>query len=289
MTGYGDAGREEDGVSHSVEIRSLNNRYFKATIRLPELLQFLEPEIERLLRSRLGRGSISYFLRLKQDTEAAACKINTAVVEAYLSALRGLADEGESINIDLATMMTLPGVCQAPELDEVSREKQWAVIERLTHQAIDRLIEMRRTEGVSLHESLLQHCEGIRRELAEVKKLAPAVVDDYRKRLEGRVNVLLAGSNLELHEEALVREVAVFADRCDISEELSRLRSHLDQFAKLCDSNDNAGRRLDFLTQEMLRESNTIGSKANNAEISKSVVEIKSCVDRLREQVQNVE
>ena len=289
MTGCGDASHEEDGVYHVVEIRSLNNRYFKATIRLPEYLQFLEPEVERLLRSRLGRGSINYYLRHQQDSAEAAYKINTAVVEAYLTALKDIAKDGAPMTMDLATMLMLPGVCQPPELDEVSREKQWAVIEKLTHQAIDGLIDMRRAEGESLRRSLLQYCEGIRGHLAEITKRAPAVVQDYRKKLQNRVNMLLADSSLELQEEALVREVAIFADRCDISEELSRLHSHLDQFVRLCDSTDYAGRRLDFLTQEMLRESNTMGSKANDAAISQSVVEIKSYVDRLREQVQNVE
>ena len=118
---------------------------------------------------------------------------------------------------------------------------------------------------------------------------APAVVEDYRRKLQNRVNMLLADTNVELHEDMLLREVAVYADRCDISEELQRLNSHLDQFVELCDGSDSAGRRLDFLTQEMLRESNTIGSKANDATISRNVVEIKNYVDRLREQVQNVE
>jgi len=289
MTGCGDANCQEDGVSHSVEIRSLNNRYFKAVIRLPEHLQFLEPQVERLLRSRLGRGSINYYLRLQQDSAEAAYKINTAVVEAYLAVLKEIVKENSSTTMDLATMLMLPGVCQPPELDEVSREKQWAILERLTSEAIDRLIEMRQAEGKTIREDMLGHCGAIRRHLSEIEKRAPLVVEDYRKKLQSRVNVLLAEANLELQEDALIREVAVFAERCDINEELSRLGSHLDQFVDLCDADDCAGRRLDFLTQEMLRESNTVGSKANDAAISRSVVEIKSLVDRLREQVQNVE
>jgi uncharacterized protein (TIGR00255 family) len=289
MTGCGDASHEHDGISRYVEIRSLNNRFFKAVIRLPEHLQFLEPQVERQLRSRLGRGSINYYLRLQQDTAEAAYRINTAVVEAYIDALKRIVAAGTPVTMDLATMLTLPGVCQPPELDEVSREKEWAIIERLNNEAVERLLEMRRAEGQAMHDDLLANCGAIRTHLEAIEQRTPMVVEDYRRKLQNRVGLLLADTSIELHEDMLVREVAVYADRCDISEEVSRLHSHLDQFVELCDGTELAGRRLDFLTQEMLRESNTIGSKANDATISRSVVEIKNYVDRLREQVQNVE
>ncbi len=289
MTGYGDASLDENGVSHFLEIRSLNNRYFKASIRLPDHLQFLETEVERLLRAKLGRGSISFFLRIRQDSPDSAYTINTAVLKAYVEALRGIAGDNDSVTMDLGTMLMVPGVCQPPELDEAEREKLWNVVEQLSAVAVERLLNMRRAEGVQLRDHLLENCAAIREQLEFIRGKAPLVVDEYRKRLQNRVNALLNEAKLELQADTLAREVAVYADRCDISEELSRLKSHLDQFVKLCDSDDNTGRRLDFLTQEMLRESNTIGSKANDAEISRSVVEIKSCVDRLREQVQNVE
>lgn len=289
MTGYGDASLERDGVSHFLEIRSLNNRYFKASIRVPEHLQFLETEIERMLRTRLGRGSISFYLRIRQDRPEAAYRINSAVLKAYVAELERIAGNHASVTMDLGTMLMVPGVCQPPEMDEREREKEWAVVSQLADSAIEHLVEMRRTEGRQLRDHLLENCDAIRAQLQAIAEKAPRVVDEYRKRLQTRVNGLLAEAKLELQADTLTREVAVYADRCDISEEMSRLKSHLDQFVQLCDRDENAGRRLDFLTQEMLRESNTIGSKANDAQISRCVVEIKSCVDRLREQVQNVE
>ena len=289
MTGYGDAHAERGGVSHALEIRSLNNRYFKAAIKLPEHLQFLEGDVERLLRSRLTRGSVNYYLRVRQDDAAGAYEINAVVVESYLSTLRKLVQGGERVTIDLATLVTLPGVCEPPELDEQSREREWTVIESLTNEALDRLVAMRQQEGAAIREDLLGHCAGMRRLIEQITGRVPLVVDDYKKRLQTRVNTLLSEAELELDADTLAREVAVFADRCDISEELHRLSTHLDQFVVLCDGGERTGRRLDFIAQEMLRESNTIGSKSNDAEIASCVVNIKSLVDRIKEQVQNVE
>ncbi len=289
MTGYGEAHDERDGLSHALEIRSLNNRYFKASIKLPEHLQFLEAEVERLLRSKLTRGSINYLLRVRQNNPDAAYEINSAAVRAYLDTLRGLIQEGERITIDLATLLTLPGVCQPPELDEAAREREWATVRTLTLRALDSLMDMRCEEGAGLRADLLSHCTAIRERMERIAQRVPLVVEEYKRRLAARVNTLLSDAEVELEEDILAREVAIYADRCDISEELQRLASHIEQFARLCDVRESTGRRLDFIAQEMLRESNTIGSKSNDAEIARDVVEIKSLVDRIKEQVQNVE
>ena len=158
-----------------------------------------------------------------------------------------------------------------------------------TLEALDRLVDMRSTEGRALREDLLVHCGRIRELCCKVAELAPTVIEEYQDKLRERVAVLLRAAKLDVDKETLLREVAVFADRCDISEEIARLTSHLDQFTTLCESPELAGRKLDFLTQEMLREANTIGSKSNNAAIARHVVEIKGSIDRLKEQVQNVE
>ena len=160
------------------------------------------------------------------------------------------------------------------------------VILRLTDQAIDRL--KRCAEGKALAEDLIANCEVIAEKLEEIRKRSGVVVEEYTKSSEG-VSQLLSDGNLKIDEETLAREVAVFADRCDISEELTRLASHLEQFIKCCRTADHAGRRLDFISQEMLREANTIGSKASDARISQAVIDIKCAVDRIKEQVQNVE
>jgi uncharacterized protein (TIGR00255 family) len=183
----------------------------------------------------------------------------------------------------------MPGVCESPAATEELRPRQWEIIERLTNSVLDSVAAMRREEGESLRRDLLSFCGAIRERLSTVTARAPTVIDEYHQRLRTRVSALLKTAELELESETLSREVAVFAERCDISEELSRLSSHLDQFAELCDREEQVGRTLDFLTQELLREANTIASKSNDAVIVRNVVEIKGLIDRLREQVQNVE
>lgn len=289
MTGYGQAQHAEGGSSYSLEVRSLNNRYFKAVIKLPEHLQFLEAEVEKLLRNRLVRGSITYNLRLRSNTDELAHDINVAALQHYLDQLAAVRHADRPVSLDLATVLTLPGVCQPREMDEQTKQRQWQIVQQLSEQAVDRLIAMRRQEGQALRRDLLAQCQAIHDRLAAVRQRAPAVVEDYHRRLRRRVEELTAAAQLQLDQDSLIREVAVFAERCDINEELARLASHLQQFSQLCDSAEHAGRKLDFITQEMLREANTIGSKANDAEIARQIVEIKSAIDRLKEQLQNVE
>lgn len=288
MTGYGDAEHTEDGVSYALELRSLNNRYFKANIKLPEHLQYLEADVERLLRTRLGRGSINYTLRVRDISAQAAYEINTAALQAYLNRIAAVRSSLPT-TVDLAAVVGLPGVCQPPQMDEATRERQWRIVQELTRRAMERLIAMRSQEGRALREDLLAQTAAIRRELAAVAARAPAVVEEYHRRLTQRVNELLARAELRLAQEDLAREVAVYAERADVNEEIARLRSHLDQFEQLCDSKQHAGRKLDFLSQEMLREANTIASKSNDTVIARHTVEIKALIDRVKEQVQNVE
>lgn len=289
MTGYGAAEHEGDGVSYRLEVRSLNNRYLKANIRLPEHLQMFEADVEKLLRERLHRGSVNYTLSLRDGAAEAVPEINVSVLEAYLSQLRGVAGGQASVTLDLAAALQLPGVCQPVELDEPARQRYWAILQRLTEGALDRLIVMRQSEGSAIREDLLAHCKAIEEHAAAVGADAPRIVEEYARRLQQRVNMLLAEAQLELDRDDLMREVAIFAERCDVSEELARLMSHVQQFVAACDAREYVGRKLDFLAQEMLREANTIGSKANDAQISRHVVEIKGLIDRLKEQIQNVE
>ncbi len=290
MTGYGAAERSEGGIAYSLEVRSLNNRYFKASIKLPEGLQFLEADVERTLRSHLGRGSISYVLKMRSQTAAVGYDVNHAAMQQYVQSLcTAQVPEGVGVNIDLAAVAGLPGVCQPPERNEELEEQQRGVVRELTAEAVDNLVAMRRAEGEALVADLLAHRRSLEAELEEIASHAPKVVEEYHERLRSRVQALVSSAKLELDKDTLVREVAVFADRCDITEEVTRLRSHLDQFEQLCGGNEHAGRKLDFLAQEMLREANTIASKSNNAIIARHVIEVKALIDRLKEQVQNVE
>ena len=289
MTGFGDATAEKDGTHYAVEIRSLNNRYFKPVVKLPDNLQGMEPEIETTLREKLGRGSITFILRMRMDSAEAAYHINLPAVEAYLKQLQKIKILDDSIKIDLAALLQLPGVCQEPrdESDEIERHGE--VVRKLTQTAIAKLATMRQREGASLFNELMRHTRLILDNLAQIRERAPAVVADYHKRLTQRVNQLLASAELRVDEAALIKEVAVFAERADIAEEIQRLTHHLESFEQSCNVGEHAGRKLDFITQEMLREANTIASKSNDAEIAKRIVEIKGAIDRLKEQVQNVE
>jgi uncharacterized protein (TIGR00255 family) len=289
MTGFGDATGELNGTHYSVEIRSLNNRYFKSTIKLPDNVSGLEPELETILRERLGRGSITFILKMRSDSAEAAYHINAPALKFYLQQLQAVREFDKVAHIDLAALLALPGVCQEPrdETDEI--ERHGPVVRELTLKAIEKLNGMRNREGHQLFSELMRHVEAISSNLREIAKRAPSVVDEYHKRLSQRVNQLLSKAELKVNEPDLIKEVAVFAERADIAEEIQRLTSHLGAFEQACREGEHAGRKLDFISQEMLREANTIASKANDAQIARHIVEIKGALDRLKEQVQNVE
>jgi uncharacterized protein (TIGR00255 family) len=289
MTGFGDATAEKDGTHYSVEIRSLNNRFFKASIKLPENVSGLEPELETMLREQLGRGSITYILKTRSQTAEAAYLINTQALEAYLEQLHKIKSPNGPFNIDLGALLALPGVCQEPRDESDEIERHGPMVREMTGKAIVKLNSMRAREGEALFNDLMKHAKTIASNLSEIGKRAPFVIDDYHKRLAQRVNMLISKAELQVNQADLLKEVAVFAERADISEEIQRLTSHLDAFEQACRTGEHAGRKLDFITQEMLREANTIASKANDAQIARHIVEIKGAIDRLKEQVQNVE
>jgi uncharacterized protein (TIGR00255 family) len=297
MTGFDDAAAQDNGVHYAVELRSVNNRYFKASIRLPEELMSLEPELDSLLRRRIHRGAVTLNISYKDTSAAAAQEINEAALREYLKHLEHVEREAtgpgtgpRQITIDLAALLSLPGVVQAPtQAERAARTRP--VIAPLVEQACERMMSMRAAEGRALVQDLLKYRRYIEERLVQIEQRAPQVVVEYHQRLRARVEDLLREAQLKLHETDLAREVAVYAERCDICEELQRLRAHLDQFEQILhQSNDEpAGRTLDFLAQELLREANTIASKSNDAPICRLIVEIKGGIDRIKEQVQNIE
>jgi uncharacterized protein (TIGR00255 family) len=289
MTGFGDAVAEKAGTHYAVEIRSLNNRFFKAVIKLPDTLSGLEPELESRLREQLGRGSVTYILKLRSDSAEAAYKINAEALKAYLRQLQAIKELDGHVKVDLGALLELPGVCQEPrdETDEI--ERHGAMVRELSMKAIVKLNGMRQREGEALFTDLMKHVTVIATNLADIEKRAPFVIEEYHKKLTQRVNQLIGKAELQLHAQDLCKEIAVFAERADISEEIQRLTSHLEAFESACRTGEHPGRKLDFIAQEMLREANTIASKANDAQIARHIVEIKGAIDRLKEQVQNVE
>ena len=290
MTGYGAADGQLDGICYAVEIKAVNNRYLKTIIKLPEAAAFLEDAIDKKLRSNLSRGTVNYVLRLKGASASALFDIDDAALRFIVEKLNAVSSSmGLNSTIDMASLLDLPGVVQPIMPDEEESRKVKELVLAITQEALDKLKTMRRAEGQFLEADLKGHCEAMANELAVVAERSEGVVNEYAKRLRKRVDELLAEGKLRLDEETLSREVAILADRSDISEEIARLDAHLQQFRQICETEGQAGRRLDFLSQEMLREANTVASKAADAEIVRRVVVIKCLIERLKEQIQNVE
>src|SRR2546426_10470010 len=248
MTGFGDATAERDGTHYAVEIRALNNRFFKSTIKLPENVSGLEPELETLLRAALGRGSITYILKMRSDSAEAAYHINTHALKSYLEQLQAVKGIDRLVQIDLASLVQLPGVCQEPRDETDEMERHGPVVRELTAKAIVKLNTMRAREGDHLFAELMRHVAVIANNLKEIAKRAPSVVEDYHRRLSQRVSQLLSQAELKVNEPDLIKEVAVFAERADINEEIQRLTSHLDAFEQSCREGEHAGRKLYFIT-----------------------------------------
>jgi uncharacterized protein (TIGR00255 family) len=290
MTGYGSAEGRLSGVTYAVEISTVNNRYFKATIRLPESLGFLEGDIEKHLRGELGRGTVNYVLRQKGAPAEALFEINEEALGTLLKRLGRLTPvSGIERQLDLGGLLALPGILMPAVPNAELAERIGRKVRQINQQALKGLKAMRAAEGDALATDLLGHCNAIRTNFERIRLKSAAGPQQYADKLKRRVDELLASAKLKLNDETVAREVAIFADRIDISEEISRLDSHLVQFEKALKGKMQAGRKLDFICQEMLREANTIGSKACDADIVHLVVEIKCRIDRIKEQVQNVE
>lgn len=282
MTGHGQATAQDDHVQVLVEIRSVNNRFLKISVS-SELDAGYQSRMESIVRERIKRGSVSLRVKLQFLGENQQHELNATVIEAYQKQL-----EAMNHTASIEAILQLPGVISENE-DSSRFEAVWPVVEKGLNEAVDKLIEMRRAEGEAMKNDLLDNCRLIAAEVEQVKEQAPNVAASYAKRISDRVNQLLDQHNVSVGPSDLVREIGIFAERVDISEELVRLDSHLKQFHTIADSDETNGRKLDFLTQELLRETNTIGSKANHADIASHVVEIKSIIERIREMVQNVE
>ena len=289
MTGYGGAATEDADLSIRIEVRAVNNRYLKVVVRAPEFLSRLEPEIERLVRKSVSRGVITATIYCRRLGTLAGPPINEQALHGYATELKRIADAmGIRGDLTIADLIGLPGVLgQEDETWDVDpiRDRVLATMQG----ALDDFQTMRRQEGKALETDLRHHTAVLRDELAEIAKLAPDVVEEYRDRLLERIAALLKESPMELAREALVTEVSIFAERSDISEEVSRLRSHLSQFEELLDGEQPTGRKLEFVAQEMLREANTAGSKSGHPEIGRRIIEMKSAIDRIKEQIQNAE
>ena len=290
MTGFGEAHRQADGVSVSVELRTVNSRYFKLSIKCGEGYSALESEIENVVRKHIRRGTLQMSLRVDRNKASDDFKINSDVVASYRRQLDQLTKSWHEPDlIGLETLLQLPGVVSEHVTTPDDAERDWPLIEQTLHAALENLAKMRSEEGRTMAADLKANCDLIGSELKFVETRAPGVVESYRTRLSERISTILADFQVTLNAADVIREVSLFADRSDISEEIVRLRSHLSQFDEIMALVESSGRKLEFLTQEMFREANTIGSKANDTTIARHVIDIKAAIERIKEMIQNVE
>ena len=290
MTGFGAATHQSDDVLFTVEVRSVNNRYLKIVSKLPDTCGALEGQVERAVRERIRRGTVSVFARINTPPGVTTTLTDERLMAEYAAQFRELAERLElSGDVTLETLLAVPGVIRDGRSRLANAEELWPCLERALQGALEQLAEFRLQEGATIESDLRRQCGVIATELEAIRAQAPRVADSYRQKLLDRVGNVLEGTAAMVSESDVIREVSLFADRCDINEEISRMDAHLVQFEQILDSDSSQGRKLDFLGQEMFRETNTIGSKANDVEIAHRVVEIKLAIDRIRENIQNVE
>lgn len=288
MTGFGEAHVHRGPLAVAVELRTVNSRYFKLTLRAGEGYTSLESQVESAVRPKIKRGTVQVSLRVDRAATAEDYRINEAVLLGYQTQIGRLAN-CDARTVSITSLLLLPGVVDERQSKGEHVQDDWPVIEETLLAAIENLSKMRREEGQAMADDMRANCAEITAHLAEVEKRAPLVGDSYRTRLVDRLNRMLSEFGVSVGPADVVREVGLFAERTDISEEIVRLRSHLAQFETYMQQEESAGRKLEFLIQEMNRETNTIGSKSNDAELARHVVEMKAALERLREMVQNCE
>ena len=288
MTGFG-AGKAALGTEEvSVEVRSWNHKFCEVKVRLPRELSALEASISRMVKERVSRGSVEVLIRRLGGPSSAAVPVaDLGLAKRYQVALSAIAQELKlSSEMNLRDIAGQPGVMRLEER-EVDAEATWPALEAALNGALEKLGQMRRAEGQALEAELQARLGRVQAIASEVRSLAPRAVEEYRQRLLQRISELSRG--IAVDPQRIAQEVAFFAEHSDIEEEIARLNSHLQQFRALFDSPEPAGRRMEFLVQEMNREINTTGAKSQLGEISARVVAIKVELERIREQVQNVE
>lgn len=287
MTGCGRSQQREGAWEVTVELKAVNHRFLDIACRLPRSLAFLDEIVRKALNARLQRGHVDVFVTVaRTDASDRQVQVDEALAAAYRDAAERLAEVlGRAQHLDLAQLMAMEGVVTVTESD-MDEEAVSAACRRAMDEAIDQLCAMRAREGDSLRADLTVHLDAAAALREQILLRAPGVVEDYRARLQQRLAQLGADG---VEPQRVAQEVAIMADRCAIDEELSRLQSHIGQLRAYLDAQGETGKKMDFLIQEMNREANTIGSKASDAQIAQLVVDLKSEIEKLREQVQNVE
>jgi uncharacterized protein (TIGR00255 family) len=288
MTGFGRARDVLNGRDILVEIRSVNHRYFEFSAKLPRTYMYLEDKLKNLIQSKTGRGKIEVSLSIYNIAgKETQITVNRPVVENYITALREIEDELNLIdNLSLSDVFRMTDAFNVLKAD-TDEDEIWRAVNEIAGIALEKFISMRENEGQRIKADLLEKITFIESKIAEVEKLSPETTENYRKRLFDKLTEILI--NTQIDEQRVLLEAAVFAEKTAVDEETVRLHSHIAQLRDMLEAEDVVGRKLDFLVQEINREINTIGSKAQDLRITKIVVDLKSELEKIREQIQNIE
>lgn len=288
MTGYGRSQKILNGRDISVEIRSVNHRYYEYTSRIPRTYSYIDEKLKAVLKTSVARGKVEVSVTINNiEGKDSQIAINKGVAEGYVTALRSISEE-----LDLSDDLTLSNLIRIPDVFNIQKtpddeEQICADVSEVTAEALERFVAMRETEGTRLKNDILEKADFIIERVKMVEELSPLTVEAYRNKLYKKLSEVLADKNLD--EQRIITEAAIFSEKIAVDEETVRLRSHIAQLRDILESNEAVGRKLDFIVQEINREVNTIGSKAQDLNITKIVVDMKSEIEKIREQIQNVE
>lgn len=290
MTGYGRAQRTIDTMNITVELRSVNHRYFEFNSRVPRNYGFLDEKLKSFIGALVSRGKVECYASVEnfEDGEVEIL-VNHSLADSYIKALNELADRNDLTLRDDLVISTLArnNDIFAVHKQEADEEKIWNAVKTVTEEAVAKFVSMREAEGEKLKADVLYRADEILKKVAVIEERSPETVKEYNDKLLARINEFL--SDVQVDEQRILTECAIFADKVAVAEETVRLRSHIDQLRLFMDSNEAIGRKIDFLVQEMNREANTIGSKAQDVTIARNVIDIKAEIEKIREQIQNIE
>ena len=288
MTGFGRGTLEEDGKSFVVEIKSVNHRYFDLNVKMPRTLISLEDRFRKTINQKVNRGKVDVFITQNTyEKEEIIARFNKKIADSYVKCLEEIRNTySAQDDISVSLIAKFPEVISLQKNDE-DIEVTWDILAKPLKEAVELLMLMREKEGLNLKEDMLKRCNNVKKLLEEVEQRAPQVAKEYKSKLEQRVKDMLNDSRID--DNRIAMEVAIFADKSNIDEEIVRLDSHINQMIYTLSSNDAVGRKLDFIVQEMNREANTISSKASDLELVNIVINIKNEIEKIREQAQNVE
>ena len=289
MTGYGKQSLNVDGREYQIEIKSVNHRYLDINIKMPKTLSYLEETVKKEISEKIKRGKVDVFITYENNSkEGRNITINKELAKLYIEQLKELAEEEKiSSNIEVMEIAKFPDILTIKADEEDEKIKQEII--QVTTEATNKIVEMKAIEGEKIAQDLLQRISKIENKIMEISSKSTGLIEEYVVKLEKRIQEILKTE--EIDKSRIAQEVVIYADKCSIQEEITRLKSHIYQFRNLITNNQNEaiGKKLDFIIQEMNRETNTIGSKANNLEITNGVIDIKTEIEDIREQIQNIE